>query len=77
VIFSIDFEKYPNIKFYENPTTCAELFYADGRDEINSSFFSILRILLTGKIDVCLCATSEPRLFRRLDMREKAFRSAM
>ena len=23
---------------YENPTTCAELFYADGHDEINSSF---------------------------------------
>jgi len=37
VIFSIDFEKYPDFKFYENATCCAELFYADGHD-INSSF---------------------------------------
>jgi len=34
----MDFEKYPNFKFYENPTCCAKLFYVDGHDEIHSSF---------------------------------------
>jgi len=32
------FRKNPNFKFCENPTCCAELFCADGHDEINSSF---------------------------------------
>ena len=50
-IFSTDFLKYSIIKFYENPSSGAELFHADGRTDrwtvrYEEGYFEILRTSL-------------------------------